>query len=226
MNGTLIGVGVGPGDPGLITVKALETIARADIVAAPDSGGDSAALDILGNRLDGKTVVRYELPMTRDADTLDKYHEKCAAGICDYLKQGKTVAFLTLGDPSIYSTYCYIHKKVLGRGFDASFIPGVTSFCAAAAALNSPLCEKGEPLHIIPAAYGGLQDALAYGGNKVFMKAGKEIPQLKAAIESCGVKHSAMMVERCGMAGQRLAMSLDEIDGAGYFCIVVVKEDK
>ncbi len=225
MNGTLIGVGVGPGDPGLITVKALDAIAAADIVAAPDSGGDSAALEILGDRLNGKTVVRFELPMTRDAATLEMYHDKCADGVCEYIKNGQTVAFLTLGDPSIYSTYCYIHKKVLERGYEARFIPGVPSFCAAAAALNVPLCEKGDILHIIPAAYGGLQDALNFSGNKVFMKAGKEIAPLKNAIETCEKKHSAMMVERCGMEGQRLAMSLDEIEGAGYFCIVVVKEE-
>jgi precorrin-2/cobalt-factor-2 C20-methyltransferase len=218
-----MGVGVGPGDPDLITVKALEAVARADIVAAPESSGESAALAILGERLAGKTVVRYEFPMTRDADVLNHYQEQCAEGICEYLKQGKTVVFLTLGDPSIYSTYAYIQKKVQARGFTAGFIPGVPSFCAAAAALNVPLCEKDEALHIIPALYGDPQDALCLDGTKIFMKAGKDLPKLKSAIEDCAVKHTAMMVERCGMEGQRVALSLEEMDSAGYFCVVVVK---
>lgn len=225
MSGTLYGVGVGPGDPGLITVKALETIAAADIVAVPDSGSDSAVLDILGERLSGKHIVRYNLPMTRDLELLERCHSECADSVCGYLREGKTVAFLTLGDPSVYSTYCYIHKKVKSAGHKAEVIPGVTSFCAAAAALDIPLCEKAEPLHIIPAAYGSLEDSLELPGTKVFMKAGKDVENLKSAIENCKKKQSAWMVERCGMEGQRLAKSLSEMSGAGYFCIVVVKED-
>jgi precorrin-2/cobalt-factor-2 C20-methyltransferase len=193
-------------------------------VAAPESGGESAALTILGDRLAGKTVVRYELPMTRDANKLDAYQEQCAEGICDYLRQGKNVAFLTLGDPSIYSTYGYIYKKVQARGFATEFIPGVTSFCAVAAAVNAPLCEKDETLHIIPAMYGDPRDALLLGGTKVFMKAGKDLPALKSAIENCAVKHTAMMVERCGMKDQRVALSTAAMDSAGYFCLVVAKE--
>lgn len=87
------------------------------------------------------------------------------------LIEGKDVAFLTLGDPGVYSTNTYVHKKIMNRGFETEIVPGITSFCAAAASLNIPLCEAGETLHIIPASYDDLENNLSLKGPKVLMKA-------------------------------------------------------
>lgn len=89
--------------------------------------------------------------------------------------RAKTVVFLTLGDPTIYSTYWYVHKRVAARGYAAELVPGVPSFCAAAAAMGRALCEDGEMLHIIPATHGRAEEGLALSGSKVLMKTGKSV---------------------------------------------------
>ncbi len=229
MKGTLYGIGVGPGDPELITLKAVKAIGECDIIAAPDAGTDKfTALDIAKEYLQGKPLLPLELPMTRDAQELLKKRETAAGLICRQLDMGKSVGYLTLGDPTVYSTYTYLHKLVAHSGYAAKIIPGVTSFCAAAAALGQPLCESGEPLHIIPALYGGVEDALALPGTKVLMKSGKRLKEALAIIKEKNL--SASIAERVGLPGERLVQELvtheqmQETCDAGYFCIVIARD--
>jgi len=222
--GKFYSVGAGPGDPKLLTVLAIETIKNCDIIAVPDSGAaENAVLKITDAYLEGKKIVQCPMAMTRDKAELLRCHEISTMMLSDYLEQGLDVAFLTLGDPTIYSTTMYVHKKLKKMGYDTHVVSGVPSFCAVAATLDIPLCEGGEALHVIPASYGGTADALEFSGNKVLMKSGKSICKIKDKIDT--ERFDAMAVERCGMEGQRIHYSLDTIDeNSSYFSVLIVKE--
>ncbi|MEG2597486.1 MAG: precorrin-2 C(20)-methyltransferase, partial [Oscillospiraceae bacterium] len=110
--GTLYGVGVGVGDPKLLTLQAIEILQQADIIAVPDTGGDHTALQIVSTFVEEKAKIFCQMPMTKNQEILQKCHRESADQIISYLKLGKSVAFITLGDPSIYSTYMYLHRLV------------------------------------------------------------------------------------------------------------------
>lgn len=222
--GKFFSVGTGPGDPKLITYRAVETICRCDVIAVPDSGaGENVVLAIVAEHIQGKEIVTCDMPMIRDKEKLVAYHRASAAKLAAYLDKGRDVAFLTLGDPTIYSTTMYVHQKLQEMGYETEIIPGVPSFCAVAAKLNIPLCEGGEMLHIIPASYPNVSEALTYRGNKVLMKSGKSMAKTKALL--AGKK--AMAVECCGMAKERIHWDLTDLDeSSSYFSVIVVKEAK
>lgn len=221
MKGKLYGVGVGPGDPELLTRKAVRLLRECDAAAAPD--GERTAYQIAKEFLEGKPVLFCDLPMTRDKAAMSESHRAAADTLCALLDEGKTVVFLTLGDPSVYSTYWYIHRLVAERGYPAEMVPGVPSFCAAAAALGRALCEGSEPLHILPASHG---QEIPEGGNLVLMKAGKSVLEVRGELERAGRLSQAALVERCGMEGERVVTDLSGLtEATGYFSVILVKED-
>ena len=223
--GILYGVGVGPGDPELITVKGARVIREADVVAVPDKGsGEKTALAIVKELAEGKELLSCAAPMTRDPAALEEAYTANADAVCVLLDQGKNVAFITLGDPTVYSTYIYTHRKVRARGYEAVIIPGVPSFCAAAARLGEPLCEGAERLMIVPASHKEVDDCLSLDANLVFMKAGREIGALRNKLEEAGRLDGASLVENCGMEGERVLPRFRDLeDGAGYFSVVLAK---
>ena len=224
--GMLYGVGVGPGDPELVTMKAARILREADVVAVPDKGsGEKTALNIVREWTADRELLYCPTPMVRDKALLDGCYGKIADDICALLDAGKNVAFITLGDPTVYSTYIYVHKKVLSRGYRAELIPGVPSFCAVAARLNTSLCEGAERLLIVPASYEGVEECIDFPSNKGFMKSGRALPALRDKLEARGLLEGAAMVANCGMEGERVYESLKELEaGEGYFSVVIVKE--
>ena len=224
-NGKLYGVGVGPGDPELMTVKAVRLLSEADVIAVPDKGsGEKTALTIARPYIGEKPVLLCRTPMIRDPEELDRGYEAAADQICAELDRGRTVVFLTLGDPTVYSTFLYIHKKVRGRGYDSELVPGVPSFCAVAARLGEPLCERRERLMIIPGG-SDVSDILGTEGSKVFMKSGSSILQLQEQLRQAGLLDRAMAVENCSMAGERVWEHFGDMDEpSGYFCTVLLRE--
>lgn len=225
-HGKLWGVGVGPGDPELLTVKAVRVLREADVVIVPDaSSGDKVALNIAKDYLKDKQIQFVKTPMVRDKAVMDAAHEQAADTICALLDEGKQVAFLTLGDPAIYSTYMYIHQKVLRRGYAVEVVPGIPSFCAAAARLNQSLCLGREPLTIIPASH-DQNDLMDLPGNKVFMKAGRSILELQQALADKGLLEGASMVENCSMENEHVYPHFADLkEPSGYFSLVIVKGD-
>jgi len=223
--GSFYSVGTGPGDSRLLTLLAIETIRKCAVIAVPDSGAaENAVLKIVDAYMEGKEVVFCPMAMTRDKKTLESCHERSGEQLRSCLDKGLDVAFLTLGDPSIYSTPMYVHKRLKLLGYQTHIIPGVPSFCAAAAALNVALCEGGQLLHIIPASYNRAQEALHLSGTKVLMKSGRSICDIKSAIKAAHC--SGMAVERCGMDGEIIHESLGTItEDASYYSILIVKED-
>lgn len=223
MAGILYGVGVGPGDPELMTLKALKAAKAADAIAVPHKEKENClALRIaLGAapELEEKEIVAVDMPMTKDPVRLENAYRAGADTLCALLDAGKTVCFLTLGDPTVYSTYLYLHQRVAARGYETHIIPGVTSFCAAAAELGIPLCGNKEQLHVIPGTYTP-SEALSLPGTKVMMK--NDLPKTLPALKEQGVQ--AAMVENCGLPNQHVYRNVEEIpENAGYFSLLIVK---
>ncbi len=222
--GVLYGVGVGPGDPELLTIKAVKLIKECDILAIPQKKiGECFAYRIALNSVPDakeKPVLPIDMPMTRDKTIRESAYKAGAKKVAEVLSEGKKVVFLTLGDPSVYSTFAYLAPKVKSLGFDVVWIPGVTSFCASAAALGQSLCADREELHIIP---GGInaEEALSLSGTKVFMKG--ELDELLSVIKE--KEQSAQAVENCGTENEHLYRTIDEIpEDAGYYLVTIAKE--
>lgn len=229
--GKLYGLGVGPGDPELMTLKAVRLIRECDVVAIPVTGKETnVAFEIAKGavpQIVAKELLEISMPMTRDEARLKESHEKAAETVAAELEKGKNIAFLTLGDPSIYSTYIYVHNRVAALGYKTEIVPGIPSFCAVAARLNEGLTEASEALHIIPASYEGVEEALALKGTRVLMKSGKSIGRVKTLLEQMDRPQSVKMVERCGMQGERVFTQMEDLDeDAGYFSILVVKDKR
>lgn len=226
MTGKLYGIGVGPGDPELITLKALRLTKEADILAFPgEDPKESIAYKIMKGayeEINEKQMISLPMPMIKEKEALKKVHDEGAQIIREYLDQGKKVVFLTLGDPTVYSTYLYIHKRIKEMGYETEIVSGIPSFCAVSATLDEGLVEKAQQLHVIPASY-QIEEALKLPGTKVLMKAGKKIKEVKAQIKASG--NGAMMIENCGMPDEKIYRSVEEIpEDAGYYSLIIVKE--
>lgn len=229
MAGILYGIGVGPGDPELMTLKAVRLIEECDVVALPKSGdGEIVAKQIAEGAVkdfDQKEKIEVLMPMTRDPKLLQESHDAAVAQVEVLLKEDKSVAFLTLGDPAIYSTYMYVHKQVQSHGFRVEMIPGVPSFCAVAAKLNVSLAEGAQPLHIIPASYQGVDEGLEWAGPKILMKTGRSMKKVKELLREKNIIDKAKMVQKCGMPGEQVYHSMEDADeNSSYFSVIVVKE--
>ena len=164
------------------------------------------------------------MPMTKDKEHLKASHESGAELIINYLEKGKNTAFATLGDPSVYSTYMYVHRIVESKGYNVEMVPGITSFCASAARLNISLCDGDEPLIIIPANYKDNKELLKISGNKVLMKSGKKMGKVKQEIEECNLTDKTYMVENCGMEEEKIYKDFSKVsDESSYFSLIIVK---
>lgn len=223
MKGKFYAVGVGPGDPELLTLKSIRVMKNVAVIAVPKSGsGDNMALAIAREYVEGKPVLTCEMPMTKDPAVLAAYHEKSAHAIAAYLNEGKDVAFLTIGDPAIYSTVMYVHRILSAQGYETAMVPGIPSFCAAAAALNTSLCERDELLHIVPATYTDYRRE-NLPGNKILMKSGKSIQKMREKL----IEDHAQLVEKAGLPEERVYKDMRDLpDDLGYFTLVVIKQNR
>ncbi len=226
MKGIAYGVGVGPGDPEYMTLKAVRLIRENDVIAVPGRvPEDSVAYKIAAAvvpEIKDKELVPVYMPMVKDRDLIDLEHQRAAKLMESYLDQGKNVVYITLGDSTIYCTFSYIQHYLEEDGYPVELVSGIPSFCAAAARLNTPLTEWDEPLHVLPAVH-KLEDDLALSGNYVLMKSASKMAAVKDMLRRSGRK--AVMAENCTMANEKLYYSVDEIpDDAGYFSLIIAKE--
>ena len=228
MRGKLYSVGIGPGDPELMTLKSVRLLKECDVVALPlGDNGIMTAKAIVNQvvNLDEKEQINIYMPMTKDMAAMDKAHREGADAIEKLLDEGKNVVFITLGCPTVYATYIYVHKLVLKDGYDAELVAGVTSICAVAARLNTSLCERAEPLIVLPGSYKESSKFLDGPGNKVLMKSASEIGRVRDELRERGLIKNSGMVERCGLPGEKVYFDLEEIDPASsYFSVILVKE--
>ncbi|MBE6014064.1 MAG: precorrin-2 C(20)-methyltransferase [Lachnospiraceae bacterium] len=226
MKGKLYGVGVGPGDPELLTLKALRLIKECPVIGIPGKDPKkSVALEIVRGaypEIDNKELLMIATPMTKDMDVLNEGYRKAAELIEEVLDGGRDVAVLTLGDPTVYSTYIYMQRFVVEGGYEAEIVSGITSFCATAAKFCDSLGDREEMIHIIPASY-QIEEALRLPGTKVLMKAGSKLGNVKATLKKTGQK--AVMIEDCGMKTEKMYYSVDEMPEEGsYYSLTIVKD--
>ena len=228
MSGKLYGVGVGPGDPKLMTYLAVETIKNCPVIAVPADGKEHAISYKIASGIvkgmDEKECLSLSSPMTKDKKILEENYRKVSEEIIKKLDEGKDVAYLTLGDPTIYSTYIYIQRIIKARGYNAEIINGIPSFCAVAAKLGDSLADRSEQLHIIPSSY-DIEDALTLPGNKILMKAASKLSDVKKILKEQSLE--AQMIENCGMEEEKIYHSLEEMpEKAAYYTTVLVKEEQ
>lgn len=227
MYGIAYGVGVGPGDPELMTLKACRLIRENDIIALPGrEPKETIAYKIAVGavpELADKELISIYMPMTMDKAEQERCHREGAAKIEGYLKQGKNVVFLTLGDSTVYCTFTYLQQYLHEDGFETRLVSGIPSFCAAAARVNIPLTIWQEELHVLPAVH-NLEAEIQKQGTYVLMKSASKMRQVKELIKNSG--RDAVMVENCGAENEKVYYHVDEIpDDAGYYSLIIAREN-
>lgn len=230
MKGILYGIGVGPGDPELITIKALKNIRESDIIILPSAPKEDCYAYRIAKaafpEIDNKEIICLPFLMTKDKTALEAAHNKIYQEISLLLEQGNNVAFLTIGDPSVYSTYSYIHGKVMKNKGTALMVSGVPSFCAAAASLGISLGDNKEEIHVISGSY-DIRETLRLKGTRIYMKSGKKLGELKNILKEYAGKgvQQVYAVSNCGMDNEKIMRGLDNLDeDSGYLTVVIVKE--
>lgn len=290
--GTAYGVGVGPGDPELMSLQAVRLIRENQVIAVPGRTVEKSMAYRIAVQsvpeLTKKELIPLYMPMVRDREQMELHHRRNAATLERYLDQGRNVVYLTLGDPTIYSSFSYLQRILERDGYPVELASGIPSFCAAAARLRLPLAEGNEALHILPAlptlpAPSAAEDKTSVGirpdrndGNQVsaeilsdrsngdqvpteifsdringgqvpakvfpggdnggqsprngmdpsdtyvLMKSASRMKEIKSWLEAEGRKAQAVL--HCGMGGERLCRSLEEIpEDAGYFTLIISK---
>jgi len=230
--GTLYGIGVGPGDPELITQKAVRLLGQVDVVFTASSTKNrySLALDIARPHIPETTpVVRLGFPMTADRGLLTRAWRENAETILGRLVRGLCAAYITVGDSLTYSTFGYVIRSLKGLCPEVAVetVPGITAFQAASARINQVLVEGEESLWITSGAKGGqrLREIRPKPENIVFLKAYRNMDDIVSALNEDGRGDTSVVVSRCGRRQERVLHGLDHLDGhcADYWTLVLSK---
>jgi len=204
MSGIFYGIGVGPGDPELLTVKAINIMKEVDIIIAPktEKKDGSVALSIARPYLKKDIKIVYQVfPMVVKFEESTEAWEANKNEILALLKAGKKIAFLTLGDPMFYSTYIYVYRLLEHEGFPIETIPGIPAFCAISSKLGYPLVEGNDILSVIPATADPekIKQVMAVTDNVVLMKVYKNFSSIVDTLVENKMIDNAVMLSRCGL---------------------------
>jgi len=233
--GTLYGIGVGPGDPELLTIKAVRILQSVDVVfaAASTKNDHSLAVQIAGAHIPGDIHIhKLCFPMTTVMEETQKAWEKNAGTIYERLKEGLNAAFLTLGDPMTYSTFGYISQYInlIDPNVVVEIVPGITSYQAAAARLNIPLVEGEESLLVVSGARGGdcLRKLPVKPETIIFMKAYRNVQDIMNAVYETGQEYLCKGVSKCGQSGERIIDDMKDFETLppDYWTLIIAKRKK
>lgn len=241
MNGTFYIVGVGPGDPNLLTLLAVQVLKRCPVWLVPRAGGDreSTALKIAAKAVETRNheIISHTFPMKKihmdlapEPEVIQAWQE-AAKIVVHHLRTGRDVAFPTLGDPAVYSTGFYVHDTLrqLYPEIKARIIPGVSSMGASAAAAGLPLCQGDDRLMVLPATYenGMLRESLEQFDTVVLMKVHRSLERICHLLEEMGLLDRAVLVERTSQAGECVVHDLRAAATrpCHYFSTIIIKKE-
>lgn len=230
--GICFGVSVGPGQEGLITRDAIEIIDQADYVFLPSAPKEECKAYIVAKKsipnLDDKNIICEVFTMSKDKNVMENRHDEIASKVKDVLDAGKSIAFLTLGEVGLYSTYIYIHDRLVAAGYTSILVPGISSPQAICDKLSVPMAIGNEEIHIFPDTR-DLQERLAIPGTKIFMKPKESMENLVNIISNyCqnSPNVSVYGISNCGMDGEIIARGVTELHKlSGYFTVIIVKDN-
>ena len=230
--GEFYGIGVGPGDSELVTLKAVRIIKSVDCIFAPraDSKGSSLALDIVADVCEGKRVVEQVYPMVRDKAKLEAAWMASANEIKSEIESGNNVAYLTIGDPLTFSTYCYLLQQLskIIPSQNIHTIPGITSYNAAASLANFSLIEQNEKLAIIPVSedVDELRPILNSFDTVILMKVAKKLDKVIVLLEEMELIDKSLFASYIGFKNEFITRDLLSLkgEGKGYLSVIIVRQ--
>lgn len=224
MTGTLYGLGVGPGDPELLTLKALRILRAAPVIAypAPDTGPSFARQIVEGHLPGGQEEIAIVIPMRVERFPGQAIYDAAAEKIAARLEAGQDVAVLCEGDPFFYGSFMYLFERLAGR-FPAEIVPGIASVTAAAAALGRPLAARNDVLTIIPGPLDDAAIAARIAGAEGFaiMKLGRHFARVRAVIDELGLTDACWYLERVSLAQERVMPLAEVVGDAPYFSMIL-----
>jgi precorrin-2/cobalt-factor-2 C20-methyltransferase len=231
--GRFYGIGLGPGNPELLTLKARKVLEEVEVVCAPRSrkGRRSIALQMVKPLIGNKEIITPLFPMRKDPEVLRPYWEKAVESIYEKLCEGKDVAFVTIGDPTFYSTYTCIMETIRERypEVEIETVPGVASLLACFAGLNLSLVDRDEKLAVLPAEYGleGLDELSKVFDTIVLMKVSRSFKKIVEKLDRLGLKKDAIFVSKCGTRGF-FSSPLHKLKGkkADFLSMIIIKGKK
>jgi len=225
MSGTLYGIGLGPGDPELVTLKAHRLIRACPVIAypAPDHG-TSFARSIAAPHLTGTAEeIPIVIPMRAARFPAQKVYDAAARTLSERLRSGADVAVLCEGDPFFYGSFMYLFQR-LAADHPTRIVPGVTSLSACAAAAARPLCARNETLSVLPGplADADLEARLGAGGAFAIMKVGRHLPRLRALLERLGLGARSVYLSHASLEAERVCTLADAPAEAPYFSMILI----
>jgi precorrin-2/cobalt-factor-2 C20-methyltransferase len=226
MTGTLYGLGIGPGDPELITLKALRLLKAAPVLAYPaPERGESLARRIVAPHLDGGHIeVAIRMPLVEARFPAQQVYDRATKELGEHLVAGRDVAVLCEGDPFFYGSFMYLFGRMAER-FTVEVVPGVSSLTACAAVLGAPLAARNDVLTVVPAPLdeATLKARLAGAEAAAVIKLGRHFAKVRRVLDELGLAEHARYVEHATMASQRI-LPLDAVagDGVPYFSMILV----
>lgn len=224
MSGTLYGIGIGPGDPELLTAKAIRLLAECPVLAwpAPLEGEGMARAIAAPHIPPGKTEIAIRLSFRPERDDTDAAYGAAAETIASHLAAGRDVGVLCEGDPLFFGSFIYVLTRLAGR-FPVAVVPGIASPMAASAVAARPLSTLDDAVVIVPATRDAdrIEALLALADSAVVMKVGRHLAKVKAVLARLGRLDRALLVERANLPGQRI-LPLADVAETSYFSLILV----
>lgn len=232
IHGTIYAVGVGPGDPELITRKAERLIREADVICAPTGRGDAAsyALSIAEHLIDRnrQQIMTQVFPMRKVQLGLDEFWEQSAAEVAAHVREGRNVVFITIGDPLLYSTFLYLYRifNSVYPEISIEIVPGISSINAAAAAAGMPLGMAGERIAILPAVYEDeeLRHTFRDFDTIILLKIHKSFDRIFTLLKEMSLDRSGVFIRRVGTKLEEVVFDLNTLVGRDldYLSMLIV----
>ncbi len=232
--GTLFGIGVGPGDPELLTLKAARILSRVPVICVPKGKdqGSSLALAVIRNLIDRESqqILECYFPMVKSSEAAEGFWKKAACEVLVPLHRGQDVAFVTLGDPLFYSTFIYLYRTIeqLDPEIRQEIVPGISSLHAASAVASLPLGVAGERIAILSATSNRmeLKRALEEFDTVVLLKVHRALEEVAVLLEALGLKEKAVLIQKCGTVGEKVIRDLNQLKGEkpDYFSLLIVSK--